>query len=282
MVGALCISIDLELAWGIWDKPSAEAHGRCEELEHFIVDRLVDRFECYGISATWAIVGRLLEQDAARQGGIWFAPNLVERVRDASVTQDIGSHGYAHLYFGETDRESLRADLAAARRVHDAHGLPFESFVFPRNQIKHLDLLREVGIRVFRSVDLGWHRFVRSWGGAILGRAANFLDKAVPIPPATVVPVTHQRLVELPSSMLLLARKGVRRAIPPRALVTKASLGLEAARRTGEVFHLWFHPSNFYYDTARQIDTLDQILRRACQLRDRGELEIRPMNSFAV
>lgn len=282
MPGSLCISIDLELAWGIWDKPSREAFARCAELEEVIVEKLVERFDAHEVSATWAIVARLLERDASRDARIWYAPELIDRVRGARTTQDIGSHGYAHLYFGETTREALRADLAAARRVHDAHGLPFASFVFPRNQVAHLDLLREVGVRVFRSVDRGWHTTVRERLGSVPGRIANLADKALPIPPAVVAPIRHDDLVELPSSMLLLARHGLRRAVPTAALVAKAALGIERARRTGETFHLWFHPSNFYYDTDRQIDTLDQILRRACNLRDRGELEIVPMSRFAA
>ena len=280
--GSLCISIDLELAWGIWDKPEPDAIARCGELERTIVDKLVGLLETYEVSATWAIVGRLLDRDATRDDKVWYAPDLIERVRNARVAQDIGSHSYAHLYFGETDREALRADLAAARRVHDAHGLPFGSFVFPRNQVAHLDLLREAGVRIFRSVDHGWHTAVRQRLGAMAGRIANLADKALPFPPAIVNPIDHDGLVELPSSMLLLARKGLRRAIHPLSLVAKASLGIERARRANGVFHLWFHPSNFYYDMTRQLDTFDRILRRACKMRDRGQLDIKAMSGFAA
>jgi peptidoglycan/xylan/chitin deacetylase (PgdA/CDA1 family) len=280
--GSLCISIDLELAWGTWDKPSATTHAHCARSERAIVDALIDMFERYDVSATWAIVGRLLDADRERSGAIWFAPDLVDRVRAARVAQDIGSHSYAHVYFGETAREKLRTDLADARRVHDRHGLPFTSFVFPRNQVAHLDLLRAAGVKVFRSVDRGWHISVRERLGTTAGRVANLADKVLPIPPQTIEPIDHGDLVELPSSMLLLARNGVRRLVHSAAIAAKAMLGLERARRDGRVFHLWFHPSNFYYDTERQLATLERILRHAAGLRDRGELTIRPMNSYAA
>jgi peptidoglycan/xylan/chitin deacetylase (PgdA/CDA1 family) len=278
--GSLCISIDLELAWGTWDKPSADVHVRCAERERDIVGRLVAMFESHDVSATWAIVGRLLDRDAERSGEIWYAPDLVDKIRGARVEQDIGSHGYAHIYFGSASRDDLRADLEAARDIHGRHGLPFTSFVFPRNQVAHLDLLRAVGIRVFRSVDLGWHIAVRRRLGAVAGRVANLADKMLPVPPAVVEPIEHDGLVELPSSMLLLARNGLRRAVHPAAIVAKAELGLSRACRGG-TFHLWFHPSNFYYDTDRQLETLEKIIRRAAHLRDRGQLSIRPMNTFA-
>jgi peptidoglycan/xylan/chitin deacetylase (PgdA/CDA1 family) len=283
----LCISIDVELGWGIWDKPRDDYHKRCVDREATIIRSLLAQFVQRDISATWAIVGRLLELDerascSTRHGSqIWFAPELVELIRDAQ-NQDIGSHSYAHPYFAETPREQLRTDLAAARRVHEQHGLPWASFVFPRNQVAHLDLLRENGIKVYRSTDRGWHMDTRRRLGATIGRVANLFDKLLPIPPQAVTPRAHDGLVEIPSSMLLFAANGMRRAIHPKIVITKARLGLEAARRSGDVFHLWFHPSNFYYKTSRQLALLGTILDIATAMRARGELEIRPMSSFVA
>ena len=101
------------------------------------------------------------------------------------------------------------------------------------------------------------------------------------MPPAVVEPIDHGGIVELPSSMLLMARRGLRRAVHPLALAIKAMLGIERARRSGGIFHLWFHPSNFYYDTDRQLETLRRVLRRAAAIRDLGELQIRTMDSYA-
>lgn len=287
MAGALCISIDVEMAWGIWDRPDPAYHARCAALEDTIVRGLVAIFERHEVSATWAFVGRLLELDehAAQTtqhgAAIWYGPQLVEHVRRARVPQDIGSHGYAHLYFREASRDALRDDLAAARRVHDAHGLPFTSFVFPRNQVAHLDLLHAAGVAVFRSVDQGWHMTARDRLGTRAGRVANLVDKLLPIPPTAVHASAHDHLVELPSSMLFMARNGLRRAVHPSSVVAKARLGLRAARRSGGAFHLWFHPSNFYYDTERQLATLDRIVGEAAAMRARGELAITPMSGFA-
>jgi peptidoglycan/xylan/chitin deacetylase (PgdA/CDA1 family) len=286
--GALCISIDLELAWGIWDEPSTAYHRLCAEKERAVVNAMLELFASRSIPATWAIVGRLLDPaggvPTSTEFGerIWYAPDLVEAIRNGAPGHDIGSHGFAHLYFQETDRDRLRADLRAARRVHDEHGLPFTSFVFPRNQVAHLDLLAEAGIKVFRGVDVGWQTTVRERLGRVPGRAANLVDKVLPIPPPLVQPrALPFGLVELPSSMLLLGRNGLRGLVPPHVAELKAKLGLRQAARHGGIFHLWFHPSNFYFDTGVQLRVLGSILDEACALRDRAALDIRTMTSYA-
>jgi hypothetical protein len=65
-------------------------------------------------------------------------------------------------------------------------------------------------------------------------------------------------------------------------MVAKAALGLRAAARHGRVFHLWFHPSNFYYDGEVQFDILRKILDEARGLVRRGRLRIESMGALAL
>jgi peptidoglycan/xylan/chitin deacetylase (PgdA/CDA1 family) len=285
--GALCISIDLELAWGTWDKPSAACHRLCAEKERLVVHALLELFASRAVPATWAVVGRLLDRSGgapATEFGerIWYAPDLVEAIRNSPPGHDIGSHSFAHVYFEELDRGLLAADLRAARRIHEEHGLAFTSFVFPRNQVAHLDLLAEAGVKVFRSADVGWHTAIRKTAGTLPGRAAHLAHTLLPISPGVVQPRSHPfGLVELPSSMLLLARDGLRRLVRPEIAEMKAKLGLRRAARHGKVFHLWFHPSNFYRETDVQLGVLESILDEACAMRDRGAIDVRTMASYA-
>lgn len=285
--GAFCISIDLELAWGIWDEPSTAYHQLCAEKERAVVRALLEVFASRAVPATWAIVGRLLDGSGGAPTRtefgerIWYAPDLVEAIRSAPPGHDIGSHSFAHLYFDQSGRDQLRADLRAARRLHDEHGLRFTSFVFPRNRVAHLDLLVEAGIKVFRGVDAGWHTAVRK-RLETLGRAAHLVDELLPIAPSVVQPKSHPfGLVELPGSTQLLGRDGLRRLVRPEIVEMKAKLGLRRAARHGGIFHLWFHPSNFYFDTDVQLRALERILDEACALRDRAAIDIRTMASYA-
>jgi peptidoglycan/xylan/chitin deacetylase (PgdA/CDA1 family) len=286
--GTFCISIDLELGWGIWDRPSAEYFELCARKERFIVSELLATFSRYEIPATWAVVGRLLVSGRApvREGEhgerLWYAPDIVDAIRSVSPAQDIGSHGYEHLGFYQVGIDRVRSDLEAAREVHAAQGLDFTSFVFPRNEVGHIEVLREMGIRVFRGLDQGWHMRARHAFGARAGRIANLLDKLVPVPPLAVFPKDHGEIRELPGSMLLLGKNGARRLISRFSTLAKAQKGLQAARTSGGSFHLWFHPSNFYYQTQRQLDTLRRIVALASTMRERGELDVVPMSGFAA
>jgi peptidoglycan/xylan/chitin deacetylase (PgdA/CDA1 family) len=283
--GAFCISIDLELAWGVWDVLTPEYIENCLQLERGIVARLVALLECYDISVTWAIVGGLLKiRSDVQESEIpaWFAPDIIAAIRDAKTPQEIGSHSFAHVYFSESGEEAARSDLASAKQVHRENRLQFTSFVFPRNLVNHADLLLGAGLKVFRSVDQGWHIRIAEINRTF-GRIANLLDKMLPFTPTVVRPVLHgdTRLVELPSSMLLMGRNGLRRFIHPSIIAYKAKRGLHAAIRKKSLFHLWFHPSNFYYDAERQFSALEAILKEAAILRKSGRLDIRTMGSFA-
>lgn len=282
--GAFCISIDVELAWGAWDSLTPEYLAKCLELERAIVRRILSLFERHEICATWAIVGHLLElraECAAAEVPAWFAPDIVDAIHNARTRQEIGSHSYAHIYYSQSSAEQVASDLGAARAAHDRNGLAWKSFVFPRNLVHRVDMLPPFGIKVFRSVDQGWHMRMAAWNHR-LGRMANLADKLIPTAPAVVRPKIHPNgLVELPSSMLLMGRNGPRRAIHPGILELKAKRGLQRAAREKALFHLWFHPSNFYYETETQLSVLDGIVNEAARLRERNLLDVLPMERFA-
>lgn len=283
--GALCISIDLELLWGVWDNAPTPADRDCGALERVICRELVALFERHDIAATWATVGRLLDDAPGFDGlrgdrSCWFAPDIVEAVRRSGVGHELASHSHSHLYFGVSSAEDVAADLARAALVHERHALPFTSFVFPRNQLGHLPALRAAGLRVYRSHDAGMLRWFDRHAPA-LRSAANFAEKALALPPPVVDAVVDAHgLVDVPSSMLLIGRNGVRRAIHPAALVRKLSSGLRRAAEEGRVFHLWFHPSNFYRARDAQLEVLGACLREASELRRSGQLDVLRMCDF--
>jgi len=72
----------------------------------------------------------------------------VEWIRKAHVGHEIASHSFVHIYYGDPEygnsvaRAELAVPVAAAPK-----DITLKSFVFPRDQVGHLDVLREHGIR---------------------------------------------------------------------------------------------------------------------------------------
>lgn len=282
--GKLTISVDLALAWGVWDGVTPEDLQMAETAERPICRALIELFDRYEVPATWAVVAALLHEGSAKSRpgnkSCWYAPDVIDMLVGAKTAHEIGSHGGKHLYFCNIPGSEAREDLEFAREVHRANTLPYKSFVFPRNSIGHLDLLAQVGLRTFRGSDVGWFR-AADRAGRMARRAANFADQFLPIPPSPVVAARCGTLIDIPGSMLFLGRNGARRFIFPQVSRTKLRMGLARARHAGSVFHLWFHPSNFYYRRDEQLATLEWFLGHAADEVSRSRVEICTMGSYA-
>jgi hypothetical protein len=283
--GKLTISIDLELAWGVWDQLTSEDLRMAETAERPICAALLELFDRNSVPATWAMVAALLDEPSAKErpGSIscWYAPDIVEQIVRAKVAHEIGSHGGRHIDLAAADAKEAADDLLFAEHIHRSRDLPFQSLVFPRNRVGSFDAVARTGLRVYRGRDVGWtnsaHQFGR-WAA----KAANLADKALPIPPPSVTPQAQAGLIDVPGSMLLIGRNGARRFVLPAVTRAKLSMGLSRAMKTGEVFHLWFHPSNFYYRRQEQLDTLAWFLELAAEQASRGRIEIATMGSYAT
>jgi peptidoglycan/xylan/chitin deacetylase (PgdA/CDA1 family) len=285
MAGKLTISIDLELAWGVWDHLTPEDLRLAESAERAICTALIELFDRHHVPATWAVVAALLDEESARSRPgpkmCWFAPDIVERLRRNTAGHEIGSHSGRHIYFDGASAAEARADLEFARGIHRAHGLAFDAFVFPRGAAGHLDVVSAVGLKVFNAADVGWVEGARRLGRRA-GQVANLADKLLPIPPAPAQAEQRGALIHIPKSMLLMGRNGLRRFVLPPITRAKLQAGLARAQRSGGIFHFWFHPSNFYYRRDEQLATLDWFLAHAAAEAARGRIELRTMGSYGV
>jgi Polysaccharide deacetylase len=283
--GRLTISIDLELAWGVWDKVTADDLRLAEAAERPICAALIDLFDRHQVPATWAIVAALLDESGSTSkpggGSCWYAPDIVERLCRAKVPHEIGSHGGKHIYFNSIPASVAQDDLDYARHLHRKNALPFKSFVFPRNAVGHLDVLARMGLAAYRGPDVGWIRSAER-AGAWAAKAANLIDKALPIRPQPIMPAIRSGLIDIPGCMLLLGRNGIRRFVLPAVTRAKLAAGLDNARRSGGTFHFWFHPSNFYHRREEQLATLAWFLELAANEASRGHIDILTMGSYAA
>lgn len=310
--GTMILSLDLELCWGRFDKlpvPLLEADSFEERTQ---IKRLLSLLDRHEIPATWAVVGHLMLDGCARNGGNahadvlphpeyswfrkdwyaydpctsavrspgWYAPDIVEWIRKAHVRHEIASHSFAHIYYGDAEcsASAARADLAAAVAAAEPKDITLKSFVFPRNQVGHLDVLHEHGIHAYRGVDPT--RFRK--GGGLLVKTFNFLDQLLGLPPKAI----HAEegipgLWNIPGNHFYMARNGIRKMIPIASRVLKGKRGIRRAIQTGGIYHLWFHPFNLNADSDAMLSGLEQLFSYADQMRAEGRLDILTMEEYA-
>jgi Polysaccharide deacetylase len=280
--GVAVVSIDTELAWGEAHRRDGSGPGHDYDAERAVVDRLLEILDHHEIPVTWAVVGHLflsacvaddgrphpeiVRPDFGWLDGDWFdidpcsnasnapwyyGPDIIERIRAATVAHEIGCHSFAHVMAGEPgcSVEAFRSDLAACAAVAEAQGLTLRSFVFPRNSLGHLDELPRAGFTSYRGSGM---------------RPERREDGVWNIPQTFLfAPATHRRWL-------------------PTALWTRIPIRrLHQAARRRSLFHLWFHPYNITADVDRGLDTLERICAEAARLRSRGRLDMLTMGDLA-
>ena len=309
------LSLDTELIWGtfrMWSPAQFEAKYPNVRVTISNILRLLERYE---VSATWAVVGHLFlercERDAAGVAHpdlvhpsqsfchedwysrdpcgdsagdhLWYGPDILDMIQGASVSQEIGSHSFGHPLYGDTEfsREAAAADLDACLAVARLRGIELRSFVYPGNSVAFQELLRERGFRAFRGIGPEEGR-IRSLP-ARLQRPARLATQVLGTKPQVGRPTEElPGLWDIPASMLLLTRTGLRRLSTRHARLRKARAGIATARRQGSVFHLWTHPWNFADDPGFHLDVLDEILEGVARDRDAGLLRVETMGSMAA
>jgi len=125
-----------------------------------------------------------LEEDPAFYGKD-IVDNIIDYVRESSVTHDIACHSFSHQIFGDPGCTKEVAEAEVKRCVEllrDNYGIKPEVFIFPRDSVGHLDILRKYNFIAFRGPPPG-------------------LPLVKLIIPPLVNPKIEKGLVNVPSSM---------------------------------------------------------------------------------
>jgi peptidoglycan/xylan/chitin deacetylase (PgdA/CDA1 family) len=314
------VSLDFELYWGIRDHVALDARRERLLGARRAVPRLLRTFTSYGVHATWATVGflfldgreELLQRVPARtpryanrklspyeevsttgtdeeSDPFHFAPSLVRQIA-ATPGQELGTHTFSHYYCleaGQT-REEFRHDLAAALGcAEEKTGRRPESLVFPRNQTnpQYLAACRQLGIHAYRGGERAWP--YRAIGGGRTVRSAQRLlrlaDAYLDLFGAHTSPVAHPAdglPVNVPSSRFLRPWSPSLRALEPLR-VRRITSAMTHAARSGEVFHLWWHPHNFGEHQEENFAVLHRVLDHFAELRRRHGMRSVSMGEVA-
>jgi hypothetical protein len=282
--GSFIISIDLELAWGVWDKLNSQSIQKIIEYERKICSNLIKIFDENEIPVTWAVVAALLDSKnkmiTDQNQKAWYAPDILEKILNSKMKHLIASHSYNHKEFDKCSKEQIDQDFEKSIHFFKLININPDVFVFPRNQVFHLDILKKYKFKTYRSVDKSWYKKVYMFNKQ-LGKISNLIDKIIPIKTNSVKPsVDKFGLTEMPTSILLLSKNGVRSLATNYSMFKKIKDGIDLAINRNECFHVWFHPSNFYFKTEKQFDLLKKTIEYVNFKRQQGLIDIKLLNEF--
>ena len=278
------LSIDLELAWGVWDKLSSTNIQKIIDKERLVCENLLNIFDENEIPVTWAVVAALLDNKNKMMGNLnqkaWYAPDIIDNILNSKTKHLIASHSYAHKEFNTCSKEEIIEDFEKSIFFLKSININPDVFIFPRNNVFHLDVLKKFNFKTYRSIDKSWYKKVYKYNKS-LGKISNLIDKVIPIKTNSVSPLIDQfGLTEIPTSILLISKNGIRTIVTNFSMFKKIKDGIDLAISKNECFHIWFHPSNFYYQTNKQFDLLKKIIDYLNLKREQGLIEIKLLNQF--
>lgn len=289
--GTFLLSFDCEGKWGLVDCLSPRHHQLYTTANLVATYRtLTSLLRKYGIDATFAFTsafcltadrfnrlrpdierlsggaepwfGRAFHAIAADGGEGWFAPACFDAVR-AHEGHEIASHGFSHLPWQApyATRQVLEAELALCRRIPAFNAEAVRTFVFPRNQVAHQELLLARGF-------LGYRKARPS-----MGRLVNFASEFNLRARSEDGPVDSGPLMEIPAGYFLNWRYGLRRGVPAALTVQRWKNIIRHGARSGGVVHAWTHPENFL-DGQDMFPMLEDILRFVAEEQTAGRLQV--------
>lgn len=302
------ISLDLELSWGMFDLSFDDHLLKMARWTHDIgAPNLLNHLTSNGLSATWAVVGAMMRPSLPDVSGLpdvsyphfskpwfsyvpkggdesthpeWFGANLVRMIRSAKPEQEIGFHSFSHVPFGwpGMTRERAVAEYHLCAQTARELGIPTTSFVFPRNSVAYLDDLRDSGFRCFRDVDELPVRFASDKLTSLYMIWADFIG----LSPRIIEPSIKEGIVSIPGSLLIRYAAGWRKHIPDSSRLRRLRKGLDRVRRSGGVFHVWFHPENLYAESPRLENVVARFLEDLGALVRNGDLRCLTMGQLAT
>lgn len=299
IAGALIISLDFELHWGVRDRVPLDRVESARLLAaRAVVPRLLNLFERHRIQATWAIVGFLFARSgeelksfspvsrpnyrdsrlnpyAERIGGdeasdpFHFAPSLIDRIAQTSG-QEIATHSFSHYYALEAGQNEcdFAEDLDSALKIAHRAGYGLESYVFPRNQANpaYLPILAARGIRCFRGNEIASVKAPEPFADQrrahkrVIRLADSYVNLHGPqTSPWPDAAAFDSLISSVPAGRYLRPFSPALAVLEPLRL-RRITTALQSAATRNEVFHLWWHPEDFAHHPDRSLAFLDRVL----------------------
>ena len=322
--GVFLLDIEVELAWGVIDQRiDKDALRNAAEKVRKHLDGILCLLDKYAIPVTWGIVGHLMLNQCESAASIshpemprpsykWMASDwykndpcktlaeepafygkdIVDKIVEHSLktqsSHDIACHSFSHQLFGVPCCSEMVAQVevrCCLNLLKENYGIQPRVFIFPRDSVGRLDILRKEGFISFRGPISHSVNYSETDGG-IVGAFRKNISLAIylasfylTIPPPVVNPKMENALVNIPASLCYNKKP----FIPLSLIVRKARRGIDRAIKEKKIFHLYTHLINF--GTAPEpkafIKGFENVLAYANLKREENKLEITTMHRLA-
>lgn len=317
--GALIISLDFELYWGMRDRTPLND---CKDnllAVWSVIPAILKLFNEYKIHATWATVGFLFFENKndlisgmpsslpaylnkklspyfdisnigteEKNDPFHYAPSLIKMIR-SFPSQEIATHTFSHYHCLEKgqNKETFRDDLESAIRVAKKYNLDIESIIFPLNQIndQYLPICREVGIKSYR----GNGPSLFSKNGAkgkefVVKRVLRLADAYINLSGHNAYFLSSASVgfpINIPSSRFLRPCSKHLKFLETLRL-RRILFDLDYAAKNNLIYHIWWHPRNFGTgdEIGENINFLKRILDHFLVLQKRYGMESHNMREL--
>lgn len=313
MAGEFVISLDFELLWGVRDHATRDSYGANVMGARQAVPRMLELFDKYEVSVTWATVGFLFcenreellsclpppemrptydhkalsnyayldevgENETADP--YYFASSLIKQIADVPG-QEIATHTMSHYYCLEDGQtlQSFEHDLASAIALAAKRDIKTRSIVFPRNQYSqsHLDVCRKLGITSYRGNPKSWaYHAGKGTSQTLARRGLRLADAYSGLLGTKSYEVETGAFQNVPASQFLRPCAGRLKSLYPAHLRSLKST-MTTAAKTSKGYHLWWHPHNFGANLGDNLRGLEVLLEHFQQLKDQHGMVSRPM-----
>ena len=288
MATRFILSLDCEGKWGVADCLTRKEHAWLSDTKlQRAYRQIVDLLDEYDVPATFAFVGLFAEpedsfrrltpairdladqapdylepaladsSEGSRQG--WHGAWAIDTVGNAKARHEIALHGVTHVPWTTQDRDFFSEELALFGEL-TSPAREAKTFVFPRNDVAHLDLLSRAGLEGYRMAQPRRSRPVRLLSEFNLWASPERISRD-----------RHSQIVPIPAGFFINWRHGPRRLVP-RGVSRERFRRLLDRAGSEHVVHAWMHPENVSSapDTLNLLRDLVEIVARN---RDSGDCE---------
>lgn len=289
------ISLDLELGWGLNTLNDFKFLNLMKNNIRKTIFILINFFEKYKIPVTWAIVGHLFLDSCKNEkcltqknkniynynkeyyhdpytninkDPLFYGKDIIERILANTINHDIGYHSFSHPIFTRISRDMARDEIKEVINIGRNFDIKFKSFVYPKNEIAYVDILKEYGFKIYRGKTAG-----------LYNKKSNLLKKKITggigkIIADPVEPKLVEGIWEIQGSMLFYDSQ------IPRSLIPRAKIGLLRTLKNKKIFHIWLHPWNLLKNR-RSINDIEIILKYIFNLKRKNKILVLTMKDLA-